>query len=136
MLGAPRTPGQRLTQAPEGARKLSSIPDAYVQRHSVSHVALGLCSCLNPRSWVNTTFSPENLCPATAVLAASGRHWEEHTHAVLSSHSSAQKVSDTCESLLWRCVLLYVLEVYRLEKWLWQWGGRAARWQCPQRLCH
>lgn len=45
--GAPSTPGQRLTGAEEGTSKLSSITGACVRGRCDSHIALGLCSCLN-----------------------------------------------------------------------------------------
>lgn len=51
----------------------------------LSHRALTPCSSPGTPSRVNTVFSPGNLRRATPMLAASGRHREEHTRAALAS---------------------------------------------------
>lgn len=51
----------------------------------ISHHALAPCSNPSTPSRVNTVFSPGNLHHATPMLAASGRHREEHTRAALAS---------------------------------------------------
>lgn len=84
-----------------------------------SHVALGLCSCLNAPSLSKQGFLPGT--PRRSIWKALGG---THTHTHRLSSQSGFLTNDTCESLLHRCVLAYVLKVYTPEKPLWQWAGR------------